>query len=157
MEPRPHRFAGHACGALAQRRENSGIRPGFGRLPQSRGPEQIFKSAGFWRMAGRPHFITRTRQRSFLPRHQTARFTGELRVAPKGQDEWPQENAKERKENRILERELNDMNGARDKRVGKPKAPEGWRTPRRFALFKRCRTSRQRLGVRQSSAAFQAQ
>jgi hypothetical protein len=34
-----------------------------------------------------------------------------------------------------------------------PKAPEGWRTPRRFARFVRRQHSRQRLGLRRPSAA----
>jgi hypothetical protein len=36
----------------------------------------------------------------------------------------------------------------------RPKAPEGWRSPRRFAPFERHRQTRQRLGVRRPSAAF---
>jgi hypothetical protein len=35
-----------------------------------------------------------------------------------------------------------------------PKAPEGWRTPRRFARFNERGQSRQRLGVRQPSGAL---
>jgi hypothetical protein len=32
--------------------------------------------------------------------------------------------------------------------AGQPKAPEGWRTPKRFALCRRSQNSRQRLGLR---------
>jgi hypothetical protein len=34
------------------------------------------------------------------------------------------------------------------------KAPEGWRSPRRFAYFKNHLVARQRLGLRRPSAAF---
>jgi hypothetical protein len=35
------------------------------------------------------------------------------------------------------------------------KAPEGWRTPGRFALFVHRQNSRQRFGLRRPSAAFE--
>jgi hypothetical protein len=38
--------------------------------------------------------------------------------------------------------------------AGQPKAPEDWRTPKRFALFMRRQNSRQRFGLRRTSAAF---
>jgi len=38
--------------------------------------------------------------------------------------------------------------------AGHLKAPEGRRTPGRFALFGRRRNSRQRFGLRRSTAAF---
>jgi len=46
------------------------------------------------------------------------------------------------------------MTNAHCQIAGRPKAPEGWRTPKRFALCLRRQNSRQRFGLRRSSAAF---